>query len=211
MCKGKRIGLVLLLVLTMVAPLFGAGQAEPGVVTIRYANFSAGEHNAETLRKMVDLFMAKNPNIKVELESMGYGDNYWTSLITRIAGGDAPDAFELNMEQFLAFTLRGSNRPLDELFTKTGMSKNVFGEGLLDAVSFNGKVMAIPQSFSTVVLIYNKAFVRQRTPYPTADGHGTHSKLQRKSLLWARTFGEPTIRFSSGNSIRLSSRMAEDS
>ncbi|MDX9809961.1 MAG: extracellular solute-binding protein, partial [Sphaerochaetaceae bacterium] len=105
MCKGKRIGLVLLLVLTMVAPLFGAGQAEPGVVTIRYANFSAGEHNAETLRKMVDLFMAKNPNIKVELESMGYGDNYWTSLITRIAGGDAPDAFELNMEQFLAFTL----------------------------------------------------------------------------------------------------------
>jgi len=149
----------------MVAPLFGAGQAEPGVVTIRYANFSAGEHNAETLRKMVDLFMAKNPNIKVELESMGYGDNYWTSLITRIAGGDAPDAFELNMEQFLAFTLRGSNRPLDELFTKTGMSKNVFGEGLLDAVSFNGKVMAIPQSFSTVVLIYNKAlFDQAKTP-----------------------------------------------
>jgi len=170
MGKVRKVGLTLLLVLVMVAPIFAAGQAEPGVVTIRYANFSAGEHNAETLQKMVNLFMAKNPGIKVELESMGYGDNYWTSLITRIAGGDAPDAFELNMEQFLAFTLRGSNRPLDELFTKTGVSKGIFGEGLLDAVSFNGKVMAVPQSFSTVVLIYNKAlFDQAKTPYPTAD------------------------------------------
>jgi multiple sugar transport system substrate-binding protein len=160
----------ILLVLTMVLPVFSAGKAESGKTTIRYANFSAGESNAETLRKMVDLFEAKNPTIKVELESMGYGDNYWTSLITRIAGGDPPDAFELNMEQFLAFTLRKSNRALDDLFTKTGTDVNLFGEGLLDAVSFDGKIMAIPQSFSTVVLVYNKElFDRANTPYPRAD------------------------------------------
>jgi len=160
----------ILLVLTMVLPVFSAGKAESGKTTIRYANFSAGESNAETLRKMVDLFEAKNPTIKVELESMGYGDNYWTSLITRIAGGDPPDAFELNMEQFLAFTLRKSNRALDDLFAKTGTDVNLFGEGLLDAVSFDGKIMAIPQSFSTVVLVYNKElFDRANTPYPRAD------------------------------------------
>ncbi|MDX9914952.1 MAG: sugar ABC transporter substrate-binding protein [Sphaerochaeta sp.] len=170
MKRTIRIGVAILLVLTMVLPVFSAGKAESGKTTIRYANFSAGESNAETLRKMVDLFEAKNPTIKVELESMGYGDNYWTSLITRIAGGDPPDAFELNMEQFLAFTLRKSNRALDDLFTKTGTDVNLFGEGLLDAVSFDGKIMAIPQSFSTVVLVYNKElFDRANTPYPRAD------------------------------------------
>ncbi len=170
MKRTVRIGVAILLVLTMVLPVFSAGKAESGKTTIRYANFSAGESNAETLRKMVDLFEAKNPTIKVELESMGYGDNYWTSLITRIAGGDPPDAFELNMEQFLAFTLRKSNRALDDLFTKTGTDVNLFGEGLLDAVSFDGKIMAIPQSFSTVVLVYNKdLFDRANTPYPRAD------------------------------------------
>ncbi|MCK9548035.1 MAG: sugar ABC transporter substrate-binding protein [Sphaerochaeta sp.] len=170
MKRTIRIGVAILLVLTMVLPVFSAGKAESGKTTIRYANFSAGESNAETLRKMVDLFEAKNPTIKVELESMGYGDNYWTSLITRIAGGDPPDAFELNMEQFLAFTLRKSNRALDDLFAKTGTDVNLFGEGLLDAVSFDGKIMAIPQSFSTVVLVYNKElFDRANTPYPRAD------------------------------------------
>lgn len=170
MKRTIRIGLALLLVLTMVSPVFSAGKAESGKTVIRYANFSAGESNAETLRKMVDLFEAKNPTIKVELESMGYGDNYWTSLITRIAGGDPPDAYELNMEQFLAFTLRKSNRPLDDLFAKTGTDIALFGEGLLDAVSFEGKIMAVPQSFSTVVLIYNKElFDRAGTPYPRAD------------------------------------------
>jgi len=164
--------MIVIMMILLAMPAFSAGQTDKaaGPVTIRYANFSAGEHNAETLKKMVDLFMAKNPDVKVELESMGYGDNYWTSLITRIAGGDAPDAFELNMEQFLAFTLRGATSPLDDLFKSSGISKSTYGEGLLEAVSFNGKIMAIPQSFSTVVLIYNKALFDQAgISYPNAN------------------------------------------
>jgi multiple sugar transport system substrate-binding protein len=164
--------MIVIMMILLAMPAFSAGQTDKaaGPVTIRYANFSAGEHNAETLKKMVDLFMAKNPDVKVELESMGYGDNYWTSLITRIAGGDAPDAFELNMEQFLAFTLRGATSPLDDLFKSSGISKSTYGEGLLDAVRFNGNIMAIPQSFSTVVLIYNKALFDQAgVAYPNAN------------------------------------------
>jgi multiple sugar transport system substrate-binding protein len=74
------------------------------------------------------------------------------------------------MEQFLAYAIRGAVRPLDELFSSTRFSKDVYGEGLLDAVRFNGQIMAIPQSFSTVVLIYNKdLFDQAGVSYPTAD------------------------------------------
>jgi multiple sugar transport system substrate-binding protein len=158
-------------ILLAITPLFAGGaRTTSGVTTIRYANFSAGEENAETLNAMVRLFEAENPDIKVELESMGYGDNYFTSLVTRIAGGDAPDAFELNMENFLAFAIRGAVRPLDSLFTQAGVSRNIYGEGLLSAVSFNNQIMAIPQSFSTVVLIYNKElFDRAGVAYPNAN------------------------------------------
>lgn len=167
----RTIGMVFLM-LGLIVPVFAGGdsEADSGVTTIRYANFSAGEENADTLQAMVDLFEAENPDIKVELESMGYGDNYFTTLVTRIAGGDAPDAFELNMEQFLAYAIRGAVRPLDELFASTGLSKDIYGEGLLDAVRFNNQVMAIPQSFSTVVLIYNKdLFDQAGVDYPTSD------------------------------------------
>ncbi len=168
----RRILVISAVCILAAGSLFSAGQraADSDVVTIRYANFSAGEHNADTLRSMVDLFEAKHPNIRIELESMGYGDNYWTSLVTRIAGGNAPDAFELNMENFLAFTLRGSTRPLDDLFEKTGIDRNIYGEGLLDAVRFNDQIMAVPQSFSTVVLIYNKdLFDQAGIEYPRQD------------------------------------------
>ncbi|GAB6090761.1 ABC transporter substrate-binding protein [Spirochaeta dissipatitropha] len=167
----RTIGIVFLMFL-IVFPVFAGGgqERDSGVTRIRYANFSAGEENASTLRAMVDLFEAENPDIKIELESMGYGDNYFTALVTRIAGGDAPDVFELNMENFLAFAIRGAVRPLDELFVSTESNTDIYGEGLLDAVRFNNQIMAVPQSFSTVVLIYNKdLFDQAGVDYPTAD------------------------------------------
>ena len=62
--------------------------AEP--VTITYCNFNSSGGNEETLAKMVAAFEAENPNIKVEVETIGY-DDYFTQMQTRVAGGTAPD------------------------------------------------------------------------------------------------------------------------
>lgn len=162
--------IVMVLMCCLVTPLFASGAAEDDVVTIKYNNFSAGETNAAVLQEMIALFEAENPNIKIENEAMGYGDNYWTQLVTRIAGNDAPDCFELNMENFLAHATRGSLKPLDSLFSETGLDKNVYSEGLLDAVSFDGSLQAIPLMFSTVVLVYNMdLFDQAGVAYPTED------------------------------------------
>ena len=100
----KAIYLLCIVLLAAAAPLFASGSDEgDSAVTIKYNNFSAGEQNAEVLQAMIAAFEEENPNITVENEAMGYGDNYWTQLVTRIAGNDAPDTFELNMENFLAF------------------------------------------------------------------------------------------------------------
>ena len=62
--------------------------AEP--VTITYCNFNSSGGNEETLSKMVAAFESEYPNIKVEVETIGYSD-YFTQMQTRVAGGTAPD------------------------------------------------------------------------------------------------------------------------
>jgi multiple sugar transport system substrate-binding protein len=168
----KRVMYVLMVILlAVVSPVFSGGDQETdGTVTIKFNNFSAGEHNAEVLQAMLAAFEEQNPGIKVENEAMGYGDNYWTQLVTRIAGNSAPDVFELNMENFLAHATRGSLRPIDPLFASTGIDKGVYSPGLLEAVSFNDELLAVPLMFSTVVMVYNMdLFDEAGAAYPTAD------------------------------------------
>ena len=170
----KRLVSVLMVVcLLFVVVLTGcdktADTEESGVVTITYFNFSAGADNAEVLEAMIADFEEDNPGIKVENVSVGYGE-YFTQLATKIAAGNAPDVFELNMENFLAYAIRGTIREVDGLFEKTGIDKSVYSEAVLKAGSFNDKQYAIPLMFSTVMLVYNKdLFDQAGIAYPTED------------------------------------------
>ena len=145
-----------------IAPL--ALASEP--VTITYAHFSAGEAQEETLRQMIAIFEQKNPGIKVEARAVGYGEHF-TQLATQIAASNAPDCFELNMENFLAFVVRGAVQEVGDMFLQTGIDKGVYSEGVLSACSMDGKLFAIPMSYSTTVELYNKTlFDKAGIAYP---------------------------------------------
>ena len=152
----------LFLALVMVMTLSVSALAEP--VTITYAHFSGAGAQEETLKKMIAVFEEKNPDIKVDLQITGF-DDYFTKLATTVGGGNAPDVFEMNMENYLAYMLRGACADL------TGLVNNEnYSAGTLDAVSSDGKLYAVPMSFSTCVLIYNKALFDQAgIAYPTND------------------------------------------
>lgn len=182
--RYRAVTVMMIILCTLSVSLFASGaQEKDDVITIKYNNFSAGETNAEVLKQMIALFEADHPNIRIENEAMGYGDNYWTQLVTRIAGNDAPDCFELNMENFLAHATRGSLRPLEGLFSETGLDKSVYSPGLLEAVSFEGELQAIPLMFSTVVLVYNMdLFDAAGVAYPTKDWTWADSLAAAKKI-----------------------------
>ena len=144
----------LILALAAALSLTGAAFAEEPV-TITYATFSASGAQEETLKKMVEVFEEKNPDIKVDVQLTGY-DDYFTKLATTVGGGNPPDVFEMNMENFLAYMLRGACADLTGLVDPASYS-----EGTLSAVSSDGKLYAVPMSFSTCVLFYNKALFDQ--------------------------------------------------
>ena len=71
-------------------------------MTITYCNFNASGGNEETLQKMYEAFHEEHPNITVEIETIAM-DDYFTQMQTRVAGGTAPDCYELNIENFASY------------------------------------------------------------------------------------------------------------
>ena len=144
--------------------------AQPENVTITYCNFNSSGGNEETLQKMYEAFHEEYPNITVEIETIGY-DDYFTQMQTRVAGGTAPDCYELNIENFAAYANKGLLGEITGDFT--GLNETALG-----AFNVNGKQYGLPESFSNVVLIYNKdLFDKAGVAYPTADW--TQDDLQK--------------------------------
>lgn len=83
---------------------------------------------------------------------------------TRVAGGTAPDCYELNIENFAAYANKGL---LAEI---SGVDVSGLNDTALNAFCVNGKQYGLPESFSNVVLIYNKdLFDQAGVAYPTND------------------------------------------
>lgn len=146
---------------------------EPGgnteQVTVRFANFSAAGDNEQYLNQMKQEFERQNPDIKVEIETIGYND-YFTQMQTRVASGAAPDAYELNYENFVSYAKKGVLKPLDELFASSGFDESLLNPMALNAFNTDGSQYGLPASFSNVIMFYNKElFDQAEVDYPTND------------------------------------------
>ena len=101
-----------------------------GVTTIKFMNFSSADANAMYLEEMRKIFEEQNPDIKVQIETVGFGD-YFTKLMTVVAGGNAPDAFELNYENFYTYAKKGVLLNLNDLVATSGFDTSVLNEKAL--------------------------------------------------------------------------------
>ncbi len=135
----------------------------PTGTTIRYFTFSAAPDHVEDLDGVVAAFEEENPDIKVEVETAPY-DSYFTKLQTAVAGGTAPDTFELNYENFVTYA------ESDALAELSDVDDTNFAPELVEAFQHDGAQYGLPESFSNVVLFYNKdLFAKAGVDEPTAD------------------------------------------
>lgn len=143
-------------------------EAEP--VTITYFTFSAAPDHLEDLDQMIAAFEVEHPNIQVEVETAPF-DDYFTRLQALIAGGEAPDVFELNYENFVSYAARDVLLDLGPLAESDNtFAPDIFYERAYDAFKYEGEQQALPATFSTVVLYYNQdLFDAAGVEYPTGD------------------------------------------
>jgi multiple sugar transport system substrate-binding protein len=137
---------------------------------VKYMTFSAAPDYIDELDATIAAFEAAHPEIDVQYETAAFGD-YFTKLQTVIAAGQAPDAFELNYENFVSFANKGALADLTPLIAAdTGFSTDIYNPTALAAFSMDGKQYGLVESFSNVVLFYNKdLFDAAGVAYPSAD------------------------------------------
>jgi multiple sugar transport system substrate-binding protein len=156
-------------VLATLVLLVACAPAKEENVQIKFMNYSSNGGNEDALEAMVKAFEDQNPTIDVVIETYGYND-YFTQLATRVAGDQAPDVFELNIENFRAYADKGAIAELDSVLEDNDIDVSLIHPKALSAFQIDGKQYGLPTKFSNVVLIYNKdLFDQAGIAYPTED------------------------------------------
>ncbi|MBK8032240.1 MAG: extracellular solute-binding protein [Chloroflexi bacterium] len=133
--------------------------------TIRYFTFSAAPDHLEDLDTIIAAFEEANPGITVEVETAPFAD-YFTLLQADVVSGDAPDVFELNYENFVTYAANDTLLDLSSYLD----AEAPFYPRALEAFQYEGVQMALPETFSTVLLFFNKdLFDQAGVAYPTNE------------------------------------------
>lgn len=170
--KTKRTVLLLVLVLfSLNSILHSAGtkdskSSDQDIIELRISWWGSTSRHEATL-KALDLFMEKNPKIKVVAEYQGY-DGYNDKLVTQIHAGTEPDIFKVDNNT--TFVDLASNGLLANLtpYIGNGIDLSDYPKDLLEWGSYKGIPYGIPTGMNGPVLLYNTViFDKAGVPYPT--------------------------------------------
>jgi oligogalacturonide transport system substrate-binding protein len=121
--------------------------------TIRFAWWGGDDRHEPTL-KVIQMFEAKNPGIKVKAEYAGW-TGYQERLTTQFAGGAEPDIMQINWAWLALFSKNGDGF-YDLNKVKDKLNLGDFPKATLDDMTVKGKLNAMPMGFTARVFIYNK-------------------------------------------------------
>lgn len=168
----KRMTLMLAILSLMLATLAACGSTQQSGngngTTISFMTFSAAPDHLKDLDMIRRAFEAANPGIHVQVLPVAF-DQYFTKLQVAVAGSSAPDTFELDYQDFLSYASKGTLLDLSKAAPR-GDYAGVYNTRALDAFGTNGIQYGLPESFSDVLLFYNKdLFDKAHISYPTAS------------------------------------------
>jgi raffinose/stachyose/melibiose transport system substrate-binding protein len=145
--KTKLRFLVLALVTAIVGFAFAGGEAEE-MVELDF--MQSKSHLGEQYRGLADEFEKVNPNIKVNVETLGGSADWQTILKGRFAADEGPAVF--NIEGPAQYELWSENIAdlTGEPFTETAIPS------ALKALNINGRQYGMPVNFEGYGYIYNK-------------------------------------------------------
>lgn len=126
-------------------------------------------------------FEKENPEIKIDF--MHIPQNYFQKIHLLFASNTAPDVIFINN---LYLPIYANANLLEELT----VDKTAFYPQALEALSWNGKLYAIPRDVSNLVVFYNKdLFDRKNIAYPTSEWNFDDFLKTAQKLTDKSTFG----------------------
>lgn len=122
-------------------------------------------------RTLADSFTAANPDIEVDLLNIPGAGDFQRRLAADFAAGSPPDIFLINYRRYGPFVVGGAIEPLDSYLAQSDViERSDFYPQVLDAFTWQGELMCLPQNMSSPVIYYNKhLFDAVGLAYPTND------------------------------------------
>lgn len=170
------------LFLALTLPFLGCGaqQTENGAKVIKVAFWGSPEE-IDIITNSIKDWQDAHPDIKIDFEHTPY-TGYDSKILTRIAGGAAPDVIATEVDYFVTFA---SKNVLEDLTpyaqADTEFSKEDFFPTILDRFMVDGKVYALPRDVAPFACVYynKQLFDDAGLAYP--DDNWTWDDLLRLS------------------------------
>ncbi|MDO4259737.1 MAG: sugar ABC transporter substrate-binding protein [Actinomycetaceae bacterium] len=130
-----------------------AGQSGGASQANKMFAWVSNENDRAQWQTFVDAAKEQDPNFSLTFEGPTFND-YWTKVKTRMTQSDAPCI--LTTQAARAQELEGILTPLDDLIKAEGLDVSVYNKAMMDGMTLDGKIVALPYDAEPDVLYYNK-------------------------------------------------------
>lgn len=190
--KTKKTVATLLMGTVLVASLAGCGggQSSSGAqnqssgasgdeqVTLRFS-WWGGDARHEATIKAAELYMEKNPNVKIEFEYSGW-DGYKDKLVTQLAGGTAPDIMQVNYDWIYDF--RDQAQYFVDPREMEGLDLSGFSEASYNGCWVGDELQGLPTGLSVTTLIVDKPFFEEHGLDSSDPTYWTWDKVMEEGI-----------------------------
>ena len=135
------------------APVAEAPAPSGEAVTLEYWLWDANQLPA--YQQCATDFMAKNPNITVNISQKGW-DDYWSGIQNGMIAGNAPDVFTDHLAKYPEFASKGQLVDIQPYVDRDKVDLSVYLGGLADLWGREGKRFGLPKDWDTISIVYNK-------------------------------------------------------
>lgn len=123
--------------------------------------------------KLVEAFHADHPDIRVEVTHIPSAGDYRTKLATDFAAGTPADITLMNYRRYAAFAANNLLEPIGPYLKASSLIQpEDFYPMSMEAFTWQGEIMCLPQNISSLVVYYNQdLFDAAGLPYPPDEWH----------------------------------------
>ncbi|MCM3691915.1 ABC transporter substrate-binding protein [Neobacillus niacini] len=123
----------------------------------------------QAYEEIIAAFEASHPDIKINMQSMHWGNEYELRLRTELAAGNHPDIMAIDSPNLALYANSGSLLSMDSYMKEEGNIKDI-PEEVLNGLTYKGEIYLAPIVESSIALFYNMNLFREAgIPFPSGN------------------------------------------
>jgi multiple sugar transport system substrate-binding protein len=169
------------------------GEYDGPEVTLSYWNgFTGGD--GPFMQDLVDQFNEEHDNIKVESNTIQWGD-FYQRVPAAVQAGEGPDVGVMHLDQLATHAARNIIVPLDSLAEGIGLSADDFTPEIWEAGIYNDERYGIPLDVHSLAMYYNTEHFEKAgiTEPPTDEASFMEALEKLKAAGFEQPFWMPSL------------------